>query len=101
MDGYGESTRLRNISKGYATGFGGMSAERYGAAADAMDSEAAANQQAQAMRDAQDQQREQHERGLQMQEQQRRMYDSQTQRQMGQKKYSVLSNLTGAPLRMG
>lgn len=101
MGGYGESAMLRNLSKGYGGAYAGMSAERYGAAADSMDSEAAANQQAQAMRDAQDRQREAHERALQAQEQQRRQYDSETQRQLGQKKFNVLSGLLGGPRTYG
>jgi hypothetical protein len=42
--------------------------------------------------------REAHERGLQMQEQQRRLFDSETARQLGEKKYGVLSGLLGGAM---
>jgi hypothetical protein len=41
------------------------------------------------------------ERNLIAQEQQRRSYDSETQRQMGHKKYDVLSGLLGGARRLG
>ena len=96
---YGASSNFRNIGRGFGA-YQGMAGQSYTGMADAMDQEAIAAQQASAARDAQDQQREAHERALQAQEQQRRMYDSQTQRQLGQQKYGVISNLLGGPRRV-
>ena len=61
--------------------------------------QAAAGQQQQAA--SWERGREMYERGLQGQEQQRRQYDSETARQMGAKKYDVLSGLLGGKMGGG
>lgn len=60
-----------------------------------VDMRVARARQLNAYRESPDYEREMHERGLQAQEQQRRQYDSETQRQSQERKYSLLSGLRG------
>jgi hypothetical protein len=84
------------MSMAYATP-GGQDWYRGGEHESSARQKAAWGQQAQAAKQQQDDAwergREMYERGMQTQEQQRRQYDSETARQMSDKKYDVLSGL--------
>jgi tRNA G37 N-methylase Trm5 len=97
----GEANRLQMLAGRFGSaGYAGLAGESLALPARDTVNNINAEIAAHNRREAQDRERENHERGLQMQEQQRRAYDSETQRQLGQQKFSVLGNLLSGTHRV-
>lgn len=101
---WGNAERLRKMSSytDLAGGHGGLAGMgSYNHVADTTQQNILAGQRAQAYAARRDEQQAAHEQALQAQEQKRRNYDSETARDMQQRKMGLLSGLLGSSMSGG